>query len=317
MITRVRSITILLLAALWCIPLIVMGQEEGSADLATEGVEDAFQESFFEALKEKGIGNLDKALGLLSKCKEMRPDEPAVYYELGRIYLEQKQYSLAQSHLVNALEQDPTNVWYLHAAAQLYLDQKAPEKAVSLAEQYRDQGWKQALLLAGLCIRAEDLDRAELVLADEEILKHAPVQTEELRARIQQLRDSSANPVVMKEAPEVDTPATEVLQTVDGFRRSLAVLAENRDYESLLKQSTEAVSNFPAQPEFYYFKGLALLRTNAPEEALEVAEEGLAYLLEDNELELSFYRLMKEAYEQLGNEKKRKELENRIGQKGS
>lgn len=317
MITRVRSITILVLAALWCIPLVVSAQEEGSADLATEGVEDAFQESFFEALKEKGIGNLDKAIGLLSKCKETQPDEPAVYYELGRIYLEQKQYGLAQSHLISALEQDPANVWYLHAAAQLYLDQQASEKAVKLAEQYRDQGWKQALLLAGLYIRSGDLDRAELLLADNDVLKNAPVQTEELRARIQQLRDSSANSEAIAKVPEAETPEPDAAQTVEGFRKSLAVLAENRDFEALLKESNEAVSNFPAQPEFYYFKGLALLRTNNAEEALGVAEEGLAYLLEDNELELSFYKLMKEAYEQLGNEKKRKELEDRIGQKGS
>ena len=49
---------------------VLLGQDEPSADLFTEAYTDSFQETFFEALKQKGIENYDRARALLLKCKE-------------------------------------------------------------------------------------------------------------------------------------------------------------------------------------------------------------------------------------------------------
>ena len=55
-------------------------------------VSDEFQEYFFEALKQKAITNYDKAIEALEKCIEIDSDSDFLYLELGKNYLELKQY---------------------------------------------------------------------------------------------------------------------------------------------------------------------------------------------------------------------------------
>ena len=49
-----------------------------------EDVTDAFQESFFEALKQKGIENYDRAIVALDKCIALQPQESILYFEKGK-----------------------------------------------------------------------------------------------------------------------------------------------------------------------------------------------------------------------------------------
>lgn len=311
---EVMGIWRFLTAALICfIPGLLSAQVEEAEEITTEMVEDAFQENFFEALKQKGIGNYDKALQYLSECKQIEPGEPAVDYELGRIYLHTRQYSLSEDHLLSALYEVPSNIWYLNATVQLYLEQQDIQRAIDLAERYREQGAEQQLLIADLYIRNNELKKAEELIAHVEENYNAHAQAVSLRLKLMAVNSGmteSAGDSGNEGSVTADT------ETPDGFRNALQSLAENRLYDQLLEKSTEAISNFPAQPEFYYFKGLALLKTGNPEASLEVSREGMAYLLDDNQLELAFYQLMKEAYGALGNDKKRKEIENKIGQKG-
>ncbi|WP_224488249.1 tetratricopeptide repeat protein [Robertkochia flava] len=297
-----------------CFPVASHAQVEESAELSTELVEDAFQDNFFEALKQKGIGNLDKALNHLVECKRLEPGEAVVDYELGRLYGELKQYLPAEEHLQNALKAEPGNFWYLNAVVQLYLEQEDPGKAVAVAEGYRQYGWEQELLVADLYIRNKDFDKAEAALNTVEFPDEAYTAFAAVKLRLIDQRSASARSGSEK-LPEEAT-ATGELNTLNEYKKALESLAGLRNYEELLLVSTEAVGNFPAQPEFYYFRGLAQLKTGDAEQALETAQEGLAYLLDDNQLELAFYQLMKEAYGVLGNDKKRKEIENKIGQKG-
>lgn len=311
---EVMGIWRVLTAALICfIPGLLSAQVEEAEEITTEMVEDAFQENFFEALKQKGIGNYDKALQYLSECKQIEPGEPAVDYELGRIYLQTRQYSLSEDHLLSALYEVPSNIWYLNAAVQLYLEQQDIQRAIDLAERYREQGAEQQLLIADLYIRNNELKKAEELIAHVEENYNAHAQAVSLRLKLMAVNSGMAESA--EDSGNEGTVSGDT-ETPDGFRNALQSLAENRLYDQLLEKSTEAISNFPAQPEFYYFKGLALLKTGNPEASLEVSREGMAYLLDDNQLELAFYQLMKEAYGALGNDKKRKEIENKIGQKG-
>lgn len=312
--TGVRRIWSLFLMAFLCLPAVLSGQEEGSAELTTEVVQDAFQESFFEGLKEKSIGNLDKAVAFFARCKEMDPGQAVVNYELGRIFLEQRQYPQALDHLLLALEAEPSNIWFLKALVALYLEQEELEKSVLLAETYRDRGWEQQVLLADLYIENGDIEKAEVLLSNPDLSHALPVQVEALEARIQLIKTAEEEPFVAREDKSVGGREITESGSLNNLKSSLAALAGSGQFQLLLEKSTEAISNFPAQPEFYYFRGLAFLKTGEPEKVLEVSEEGLAYLLEDNELELAFYQLMKEAYEQMGNDKKRKEIEEKIRQ---
>ncbi|THD69365.1 tetratricopeptide repeat protein [Robertkochia marina] len=311
----VYSIRPLILAAIFCFTGVLCAQVEENADITTEVVEDTFQENFFEALKQKGIGNYDKALHYLTQCKSLNAGEPAVDFEMGRIYLLNRDYMAAEDHLLRAVKAAPSNVWYLNETVHLYLEQNALDKAVAITEEYQDQGWEQQLIMAGLYLKKGDEDKA-LAIVERVNNNHGPLaEAAAHRMKLSIMEKTEPEEEVQQEA---ETSATrgegEEGNTPDHFRRELKTLADQKRYDRVLLKSTDAVSNFPAQPEFYYYRALGLLHTGDPEQAVAVAEEGLAYLLENKELELRFFQIMKEAYTELGNEDKIKEIDSKIEQ---
>jgi tetratricopeptide (TPR) repeat protein len=73
---------------------------------------DAFEENYYEAIKQKSIENHDKAISSLEKCIDKNENE-VIFYELGKNYLALKDLQNAyqyfeKSHLLN-----PKNRWYL------------------------------------------------------------------------------------------------------------------------------------------------------------------------------------------------------------
>jgi len=64
------------------IPLLTYAQVDfnKTPDDDLGNVEDKFQESFFEALKQKGIENYDKAIKALLKCTELKESEAVIYF---------------------------------------------------------------------------------------------------------------------------------------------------------------------------------------------------------------------------------------------
>lgn len=60
-------------------------RKKGTAKDGTE-YSDKFHELFFRGLKESGLDNLEQAEKLFLECLKITRDEPAVYYELSKIY---------------------------------------------------------------------------------------------------------------------------------------------------------------------------------------------------------------------------------------
>lgn len=84
-------------------------------------VEDKFQESFFEALKQAGIENYDRAIKALLLCTELNNSEAVVYYELGKNYVMLKNFGKAEESLKKAIDLDKENEWYLDALYGVYV----------------------------------------------------------------------------------------------------------------------------------------------------------------------------------------------------
>ena len=129
-------------------------------------VEDAFQESFFEALKEHGIENYQKSINALLHCKDLDNSKSVVYYELGKNYNQLKNFGAAEESLKKAVEMEPDNEWYLDELYHVYLQQNDLNSAVKTVRQLvkYHPDYKQDLV--SLYIQAEKFNDA-MELLDE------------------------------------------------------------------------------------------------------------------------------------------------------
>lgn len=93
---------------------------------------DAFQENFYEALKQKGIENHDKAILALDKCIALQPENPILYFEKGKNYFFQKNYTEAKANFEKATQLDQKNRWYLVGIYDVLMAQKNYTEAISI-----------------------------------------------------------------------------------------------------------------------------------------------------------------------------------------
>ncbi len=98
-------------------------------------VEDMFQESFFEALKQKGIENYQRAVDALLKCEKLDDSKTVVYYELGKNYIALKNFGAAEDVLKKAVSREPENEWYLDELYEVYNLQNDTDKAIKTVKQ--------------------------------------------------------------------------------------------------------------------------------------------------------------------------------------
>lgn len=128
-------------------------------------VEDEFQELFFEALKQEGIENYQRAVDALLKCVNLKSSEAVVYYELGKNYKMLKNFGAAEDALKKAIAKEPENEWYLDQLYDVYIQQNDIDKAIKTLKQlikYHPEDYKQDLV--ALYIKANDYKNALAVL---------------------------------------------------------------------------------------------------------------------------------------------------------
>lgn len=93
-------------------------------------VTDEFQEQFFEALKQKGIENYEKAILALEECQRLEPDNPVVYFEMARNYNELENYDRAIANLEKAHQLAPKREDVLDQLYKTYTRAKQYDNAV-------------------------------------------------------------------------------------------------------------------------------------------------------------------------------------------
>ena len=84
--------------------------------------------NFFEANKEKMIGNDEKAVKYFLKCIEIDPRHAASYYEVSHLYAKAQRITKSITLMERAVELDPNNKWYQQSLAVLYETNKQYEQ---------------------------------------------------------------------------------------------------------------------------------------------------------------------------------------------
>lgn len=129
-------------------------------------VEDEFQEYFFEALKQKGIENYDRAVDALQKCLNLNSKLPIIYFELGKNYNKLKNFGAAEDALKKAINMQPDNEWFLDELYDVYYQQEDINNAIRTIKQLVKYHPDYKEDLAALYLREEKYRQA-LQLLDE------------------------------------------------------------------------------------------------------------------------------------------------------
>ncbi|WP_291130314.1 tetratricopeptide repeat protein [Flavobacterium sp. UBA7682] len=80
---------------------------------------------------------------------------------------------------------------------------------------------------------------------------------------------------------------------------------EKQDFIVLSKKADDLTQLFPTQPQFYYYAGLAYNQTQNFKKAASTLETGLDFVIDDTALEINFNIQLGEAYNGLGDMKKK------------
>lgn len=97
--------------------------------------EDKFQEYFYEALKQKGIENYDRSIKALLKCLELDDSKAVIYFELGKNYVQLKNFGAAEDALKKAINKQPDNEWFLDELYGVYYQLDDFDKALKTVKQ--------------------------------------------------------------------------------------------------------------------------------------------------------------------------------------
>ena len=97
-------------------------------------VDDQLENNFYEAMKQRGIENYDKAIVAIQKCIEKEPTNAAFQYELGKNYLSLKNYVDAESAFKKAVELDNKQRWYWNGLYDVYYQTKDFQKSIPIVE---------------------------------------------------------------------------------------------------------------------------------------------------------------------------------------
>jgi len=108
-------------------------QTENSA--ISEEDQKKFEYLFVEGLKEKALGNMQKAIQLFSSCLEIDPNSSASMYELAQIHAANNDFTSASLLLEKAISLSPENKWYKILLAQVYQQTRRFAKAAEIYDQ--------------------------------------------------------------------------------------------------------------------------------------------------------------------------------------
>jgi tetratricopeptide (TPR) repeat protein len=108
---------------------------ESSAKSTLEGKQRLdFERAFFEANKDKMLGNYDLAEVHFIEALKIDPNSSATMYELANIYSFQNDKNKALYYSKRAANADPKNIWYQLLYAQCLKENKQPEEVVKVLE---------------------------------------------------------------------------------------------------------------------------------------------------------------------------------------
>ena len=261
-------------------------QEEESAEVFLEEYTDEFQEAFFEATKQKGIQNYDRAINLFLECKRLDPENKVIDHELAKTYLLDKKYFDAEKFAIEAIISDASNYWYLDTLIAVLERQSNTFESVQNTVPFENEALQKNLAL--IYFKRKKYSDALTILK-----KISPsVFKDELTSKIEDSLSQKVNEASIKTIKAIVVNNDPVRSLELNLEQQIK-LGQFRMVESRAKAAVEL---YPLQPFFYYAYGLALQKNNKSSQAIDVLQSALDYLFDDQKLANRIYQALSDAY---------------------
>ena len=254
-----------------------------------------FQEYFFKALSDKSIKNYLKSIESLEVCNEILPENISVYFELSKNYLLLNKTREAKIYIDKALNIESSNIWMLQHLVSIQKKERNYKEAIKTQLKIVEQNPKQRTELARLYyFNRQYTDALSLINTLE--------QENGLSKNLKQLQyslEQRKGPLVKKEVAE-DLPSFianfENNQTSFTNLKKLLDFTIKSDIQTFHTYSKLGIDLFPAQPFMYLSRGKSLQMQKKHQEAIDVLESGIDFVIEDPSLERQFYYELVKAY---------------------
>ena len=122
-----------------------------------------FEYLFVEAIKDKVLGNVQKAVQNLAACLEINPRSSAAMYELAGIHASNNDFTSASLLLEKAISINADNKWYHLLLAQIYQQLKKFDEAAGIYDtllKWEPDNLEYLFMKASLLASAEKPDEA-------------------------------------------------------------------------------------------------------------------------------------------------------------
>lgn len=268
-----------------------------------------FQDNFFEALMQHGIGNYDNALERLERCKELNPNENAVNFEFAKNYFSLKEYFEAEEYITLALSSDGSNLYLLEYKKQILLSQNKVDEAIEVQQTIIGINPKKKVDLPILFLKNKEKDKALEYIDELE-------RSNEITPRLRQLRknityqDNKAKQLSKKvassELGDRESAIMDFKRTKD-YKIIDKVLQENlasKNYELLIQDADLALQFFPSQANPYLMKAIGLLQLGEPSKAISSLDIGIDFVVDNRILEKKYYTIYAQSYTKLNRPQK-------------
>ncbi|KJD36793.1 TPR domain protein [Tamlana sedimentorum] len=237
--------------------------------------DDKFQELFYEALKQKGIENYDRSAEALLACIEIDKSVPVLYFELGKNYMQLKNFGAAEDALKEAVSKDPNNEWYLDELYGYYASQNDYKNAIKTVKQLVKYHPDYEEDLASLYLKSERFDEALEVLDQMDAKHGVSVSRDLMRNRIYKITGRKKDQIKNLQDRVDNNPQKESNYLALIFRYS-----ENNEKEKAFATAKELLKMNPESQLVH----LALYKFYLDENDAENAIESMKIVVKSTEI---------------------------------
>lgn len=303
---------IVFIVGIFFIPLFLGAQEDvaSTEEMLVEQQNINFQTFFFESLKQKAIGNYDKAVYALETCNNIDSENVAVLYELSKNYAFLIKYSEAEYYILKGLEIEPSNLYMLKHLKEIKSKQNDYPGAIKIQKKIVKIDPDEESELVILYIKSGEIDNAISLLKKLDSKNKLPSDLKVLKKSLiqEEPKEEFQNTIVAEPLPKNKLDYLKEEYKLKNDYNSLKLVLERelktKQYLDLLKDSENALNLYPAQPFVYLMNGVALNNVRKYNEAMTILNTGLEYLVDDNKLESQFMEQLSLSYKGLGENKK-------------